>query len=290
MQTMEYNFNMRLVSFSKKPDLNHPILIAGFEGWPNAGSISSDILTVLKKGLGVKKFAEVNPDPFHKYSNNRPYAKIESGEVKYILFSPYEFFYKKEETSPDIILFLGKEPELRWKQFTRSFLRLASDFEVEMLITIGGTYDYVTHNQEPWVSGVFSDDDLKHKFSPLGIKTAKYEGPISIHTFLLKEAEKMGIKGINIWGHVPQYLTNNNFPIIHQILTCIKGMVGFDLDLTEIKLKAEELLKQIDLIIQKNPELLKYIEKIEKGCHVKKEIPLHDKVIKIDDFLKKDPH
>ncbi len=82
--------------FLKSRIYSHPILIAGFEGWPNAGCISSDVLSFLKKGLGVKKFAEVNPDIFHKYSNNRPYAKIDGGEVKYLLFSPYEFFYKKE--------------------------------------------------------------------------------------------------------------------------------------------------------------------------------------------------
>jgi proteasome assembly chaperone (PAC2) family protein len=122
-----------------------------------------------------------------------------------------------------------------------------------------------------------------------GIKNGQYEGPVSIHTFLLKEAEEIGIKGINIWGHVPQYLTNNNFPITCQILECLKKIVGFDLDLSEIKLNAEELLKQIDLIIQKNPELSKYIERIEKGCHLKKESSFHDKVIQINDFLKKDP-
>ena len=120
---MEYTLDMRFINFSKKPNLNHPILIAGFEGWPNAGCISSDVLSFLKKGLGVKKFAEVNPDLFHKYSNNRPYAKIDGGEVKYLLFSPYEFFYKKSSSFPDLILFLGKEPQLRWKQFTRSFLK-----------------------------------------------------------------------------------------------------------------------------------------------------------------------
>jgi proteasome assembly chaperone (PAC2) family protein len=130
---------------------------------------------------------------------------------------------------------------------------------------------------------------LKHKCVALGIKGTKYEGPVSIHTFLLHEAEKIGIRGISIWGHVPQYLTNNNFPITCQILACLKEIVGFDVDLTEIKFKAEELLKQIDLIIQKNPELSKYIEKIEKGCHLKQQPSFHDKVIQINDFLKKDP-
>jgi proteasome assembly chaperone (PAC2) family protein len=279
---------MKVISFSKKPELNHPILIAGFEGWPNAGGISTDTLNFLKRGLEVKKFAEINPDFFHKYTKNRPHAKIEDGELKYLLFSPYEFFYKKTAGPSDLVLFLGKEPELRWKQFTRSFLKLANDFKVELLITVGGTYDYVTHRQAPWVSGVFTHSELKAKFSHLDIRAAYYEGPISIHTLLLQEAEKIGIKGLSIWGHAPQYLANNNFPIIYQILSYLKEIIGFELDLTELKLKAEELLRQIDLIIKKNPELSQYIEKIEKGNHLKKELSSYEKVIRIDEFLKKD--
>lgn len=286
---MEYTLNMGSITFSKKPKLSHPVLIAGFDGWPNAGGISSDVLSFLKKELGVKKFAEVNPEIFQKYSSNRPYAKIDGGEVKYLLFSPYEFYYKKGASFPDLILFIGKEPQLRWKQFTRSFLQLATDFDVSRLITIGGTYDYVTHKQNPCISGVVTDNALKKKFSALGIKKTSYEGPVSIQTFLLQEAEQIGIKGINMWGHVPQYLTSNNFPTICQILICLKEIVGFDLDLSEMQGKSEELLKQIDLIIQKNPELSKYIEKIAKGCHLKKQPSFHDKVIHINNFLKKDP-
>lgn len=285
-----YILNMNLIGFLEKPALNCPILIAGFDGWPNAGSISTDTLNFLKRMPGVKKLAEINPDHFHKYNNIRPYAKVEDGEIKYLLFSPYEFFYKKGKGVPDLILFLGKEPELRWKQFTKSFLKLATDFKIEMLITIGGTYDYITHKQEPWVSGVFNDQSLKIKFTQSGMKTSEYEGPISIHTLLLTEAGEKGIKGLSIWGHAPQYLPSNNLPIIHQILTYLKEVGLFELDLTDLKFKAEELTKQIDLIIQKNPDLLKFIEKLEKGIQDKKENFAQDKVIKIEEFLKKDPH
>ncbi|MCX8011568.1 MAG: PAC2 family protein [Desulfobacterota bacterium] len=280
---------MKVITFFKKPALNHPILIAGFDGWPNAGGISSDTVNFLKNELEAKKFAEVNPDFFHQYTKNRPYAKIEDGELRYLLFSPYEFFYKKSAGSSDLVLFWGKEPELRWKQFTRSFLNLANSFQVKLLITIGGIYDYVTHRQAPRISGIFNNSEIKTKCSNLGMKLVHYEGTISIHTLLLREAEKIGIKAISIWGHAPQYLANNNFLITYQIISYLKEIIGFEIDLTELKLKAEELLRQIDQVIKKNPELSQYIEKIEKGSHLKREFASScEKVIRIDEFLKKD--
>jgi len=280
---------MELINFSEKPKLNRPLLIAGFDGWSNAGNISIDTLIYLKKKVGAKKFAEIDPDPFHKYTNIRPCARVEGGEIKYLFFSPYEFFYKRGEDTTDLILFVGKEPELRWKKFTQSFLTVATDLKVETLLTIGGTYDCITHKQEPLISGVFSEDSLKITYAHSGIKAAEYEGPISIHTLLMMEAKKIGIKGISIWGHAPQYLRSNNLSTIHQILTLINEIGRFNLDLTALQLKAIELNKQIDVIVQKNPELLQFIEKFDKGPDTKKETSTKNKVINIVDFLKKNP-
>ena len=280
---------MDFINYFEKPDLKSPILIAGFEGWPNAGYISTDSLIYLKKIVGAKKFAEINPDPFHKYTDNRPHAQVEEGEVNQILFAPYEFFYHKKEKFPDLILFLGKEPDFNWNQFTRTFLQLANDFKVEMLVTIGGTYDFVTHKEEPWVSGVFNQKNLKTQHAQSGLKNAEYTGPISIHTMLLQQAGEASLKGISLWGHAPQYLTSNNLPVVLKVLTYLQEIARAEWDLHELKLQAEELTKQIDLIIKKNPELSKFIERLEKGGQIKKEAAFQNNVINIDDFLKKEP-
>jgi hypothetical protein len=73
-----------------------------------------------------------------------------------------------------------------------------------MLITIGGTYDYVTHKQDPWISGVFTDNDLRPKVVASGIRH-KYEGPVSIHTFLLKKRRKSN-QGNKYWAMSSSFL------------------------------------------------------------------------------------
>ncbi len=278
--------------FTERPKLKRPILIAGFEGWPNAGNIATDTLNFLQQGLPARKFAEMDPDPFYKYSDVRPSIKVEKGQIVDFCFSPYEFFYHQAKGSHDVILFSGNEPELGWQQFCDSFLDLAADLAVEMLLTVGGTYDYITHNQEPIVSGIFNDASLRQLFIDSRIKAAEYHGPMSIHTLLLIEARKKGIDAISVWGHVPQYLQSNNLPIIYQVVLHLQDLGAFDLDLSDLQYKAAELQKQINILVQKSPELMRIIEKIEKGMHRKAHAapskPLKHKVIDLSTFVKKD--
>jgi proteasome assembly chaperone (PAC2) family protein len=291
IKSIEYTETMSAIKFSERPDLTRPYLIAGFEGWPNAGKISTETLNHLITMLGAKKFASFDADLFHRYTEGRPIAKLVQGEIKEVRFSPYEFYFTQREGSPDVVLFLGKEPELQWNLFTETFLALAGELNVTMLLTIGGTYDYLSHRDQ-LVSGVFGDASTKGLLSDLGILPTEYEGPISIHTMLLQEAQRSGIKAMSIWGHCPQYLQSSNLALVCRILTQVGDLVGVELDLACLSQQAAELTKQIDLIVQKNPELCKLVEKIEKGGVSRRETSLdpHDKVINLSDFLRKNHH
>ena len=210
--------NNRHITFFNKPKMNRPVVIAGFDGWPNAGNIATDALNVLIDGLPAEKLAEIDSDPFYKYSDVRPSIRVEDGRIVHFSFTPYEFFFCQGTGNHDVILFSGSEPELSWQRFSKEFFSLAEEFSVEALLTVGGTYDYITHNQDPVVSGVYNDTNLRQMFIDAGVKPAEYHGPMSIHTLLLMEDHKRGIDGFSMWGHVPQYLQSNNLPIIFQML------------------------------------------------------------------------
>ena len=284
--------NITHIEFSKKPKLKRPVIIVGFDGWPNAGNIATDTMNFLIDGLPAEKFAEIDPDAFYKYSDARPNIRVEEGRIVDFSFSPYEFFYCQGSGNHDVILFSGNEPELGWQQFSDLFFSLAAEFSAEVLLSVGGTYDYITHNQDPVVSGVYNDIRLRQLFVDAGVKPAEYHGPMSMHTLLLMEARKKGLDGFSMWGHVPQYLQSNNLPIIYQILVRLQDLGDFDMDLSDLQYKATELQKQINILVQKSPELSRIIEKIEKGMDSEEPEPVpvakKDKVIDISEFVKKD--
>lgn len=282
---------MSAIKFFERPDLTRPYLIAGFDGWPNAGKVSTETLNYLISMLGAKRFASLDTDLFHRYTEGRPLAKLVQGEIKEFVFPPHEFFFAQKEGRPDVVLFLGKEPDFHWNLFVETLLAFAADLDVAMLLTIGGTYDYLTHRDQV-VSAVYGDSSTKVLLSELGIRPTDYEGPISIHTLLLREACKSGLKSLSIWGHCPQYLQSCNLALVCRILSQVGELLGIELDLGRLSHQAAELAKQIDLIVQKNPELCKLVDRIEKGGHIRRDAPLatHDKVINLADFLKKNHH
>jgi proteasome assembly chaperone (PAC2) family protein len=72
------------INLKKFPQLEKPLLIAGFEGWGNALKISSGMAAYLVRKLNAEQFATLNPDYFYRYDEARPVVKIEEGILKQV--------------------------------------------------------------------------------------------------------------------------------------------------------------------------------------------------------------
>lgn len=281
----------------EKPELVQPNLVMGFEGWPDAGRVSSGVVAHLRDKLQARKFAEVRPDDYYTYQSagaeaRRPLTDIEDGLVKALSVPSNTFwFYRNPEAARDLILALGIEPELRWSAYVALVLDLAREYGVQRLYTVGGTYDTVPHSVEPVISAVVNDTSLKAEMTGHGIRLINYKGPSSIHTMLVVSAAKRGLKAASLWGHVPHYVQVPNAKICRGILGKLAEMLEAPLDLEELGKAAEYLDKQVSKAIEEKPELREYVRRLEeeysKGEYQARE-PLAEDIIKeVEDFLRK---
>ena len=62
------------IHITELPELNNPILIAGFDGWGNALNVSEGMATYLIGKLNARKFARLNPDVFYRFDESLPYC------------------------------------------------------------------------------------------------------------------------------------------------------------------------------------------------------------------------
>ena len=287
---------MEEIVYLERPVLNKPCLIMGFEGWPNAGEISSFALRHLIDHLGARKFASIPTENFYQMSSFRPMAVIKEGRLVELKSSGNHFYYVKELPSNDLILFSGVEPHLRWNVFTDLILDLAGRFHVTELFTIGGTYDYIPHTYPAMVSCLFNHDELRERVARAGLGLTEYSGPISIHTFLLEEAKKRDLRAISLWGHVPQYLQARNVKGVCSVLKRLIDLTGINIDLSELEKAGDYFDQQINQLVEEDPKLQEVISKLEevyKGSErtrqpsKKEEGPKEDKVVYIQAFLKK---
>jgi proteasome assembly chaperone (PAC2) family protein len=287
---------MEEVVYTEKPNLNKPYLIIGFEGWPNAGEVSSYALQHLVDSLKAKRFASIPTENFYQISSLRPMAVIKEGRLIELKSPGNHFYYVKAPLLNDLILFYGAEPHLRWDRFAHLLLDLAEKFNVAQIFTIGGTYDYIPHTYPPMVSALFNHEDLREKVIRAGLGLTEYSGPISIHTFILEAAKKRDLKAVSLWGHAPQYLQTKNIKVVCSVLKRLMDLTHIEVDLSELERAGDYFDQQVNHLVEEDPKLQEVISKLEEVYKRSGKIPepsrreegvKEDKVVYIQAFLKK---
>jgi len=270
------------------PVLKNPVLIAGFEGWGNALDISRGVIDYIVRKLEAKPFAKINPDLFYRFDENRPIVEIENGILKKIV-PPSGILYALEipQGDQDLVLLKANEPNLRWFQFTESILALCLQIGIKTIISLGSMYDNVLHTDTVF-SALATSKDLLMKITQKNVRMIDYKGPGAIHSTLQDEARKRGLQCVSIWCHCPYYLQGTtHFGLLSHLGSMLSSFLGFNLDVKELEIAWDDLSKQIQGIVDKNPELQDVIEELKKAKLkgtwelTKKD----DKVIHLKDFL-----
>jgi len=287
---------MDQVTYLEKPNLSNPTLVIGFEGWPNAGEVSSSTLQYLIEKLDAKKFASIPIENFYQLSSSRPVAVIKEGRLRELKLPGNHFYYSKPPFSKDFILFQGVEPHFHWSLFVDLLFGLAEKFDVSQILTIGGTYDYIPHTYPPMVSALFNHENLKEKVTRAGLGLTEYTGPISIHTFILESARKRGLKALSLWGHAPQYLQTKNVKVAYSVLRSLIDLTEMKIDLSEMERASDYFDQQVNHLVEQDPKLLEVISKLEEVYRRSEKVPSlsrkeegmkEDKVVYIQAFLKR---
>jgi proteasome assembly chaperone (PAC2) family protein len=222
----------------------------------------------------------------------RPVTDIEGGLVKALSRPTTTFwFYKTKGSAHDLVLMLGREPELRWGDYVSLILDLAQDFGVVRIYTIGGTYDVVPHTIEPLLGVVLSDSSLEAEMRGYGVQPINYKGPSSVHTTLLVSASEKHIEMVSLWGYVPHYVQVPNTKVCYRVLSELARMLDIALDLDDIRQQSAQLDDMIDKAISQKPELQDYVRRLEaeysQGRYEAGETLKEDIIKDIEDFLRK---
>lgn len=270
------------------PELKTPILVLGFEGWPNGGNVAVGLLDFLIQTFGATRFASINLNAFCRFDDVRPEVRIKGGQLNKIVFPEAVFCsVSQEQTETDLILFKAHEPHLRWDLFVDTFLTLCRQLEVSLIISLGGLQDKVVHT-EAIISGLASTPELLRRLEENGVIPIDYEGPSAIHSLILQEAKAVGIQGMSLWGHCPFYIQGTHLRLLARMATVVANLAGFQLDTTELEKGWMQLARQIQRFVADNPELQRLIEGITKSkapSQLSSSMKTEGNVIYLDDFF-----
>jgi proteasome assembly chaperone (PAC2) family protein len=270
------------------PAMEDPILIAGFEGWGNALDISRGMVDYLIEKLKGRKIGAFTADFFYRFDEHRPVAEIEDGILKSLTPPGGGFFAVDRAVSgKDLIILKATEPNLCWMGFAEAVLDLCQKAGVKMIISLGSMYDNVLHT-DTMLSAVATSHELLAQLKNRKVVAVNYKGPSAIHSTLLYEARKRGVPCVSLWCHCPFYLQGTtHFGLLSHLGSLLSSWGGFALDTQELDRTWKDLSKQIQGIIDKNPELQTMINDLRKS-KIKgswEEAKRGDKVIHLEDFL-----
>jgi len=143
------------------------------------------------------------------------------------------------------------------------------------------------------ISAIASGDAHTPTLNENDVLPINYQGPSAIHSTIHSEAQKRGFECLSLWCHCPYYLQGaTHFGLLSHLGALLSSLVGFELDLEELEVSWKELNKQIQGLIEKNPELQDMINELRKAkirgswASMKESEHKDGKVIQIADFLK----
>ena len=275
------------------PDAKFPTMIVAFAGWPDAAEAATRAVRYLARKLPAKKFAEIDPEEFYDFTVVRPQTRVTGDGGRTIHWPTNDFYYyAPEDPQRGLILYVGTEPNLRWRAFSSILTGVAQEHGVQLVVSLGALLDAVPHTREPRISGRASSIELTQKVEWLGIRNSSYEGPTGIHTAFMDACNRKGLPHASIWGHSPHYVnTSPNPDVTLALLTKLRNLVEFDADLQELRVEGQAFQEEVTEGISKEAEVVAYVQRLEHLYDADNgpsgDIPSPDDMVEeLEEFLK----
>jgi proteasome assembly chaperone (PAC2) family protein len=243
--------------------LKHMVVV--FSGWADAAEGASSAIKFLQRKLKSKKFAEIDPEEFYDFSQTRPHTSRTKDGKRRIHWPANEFSYLTDlSTDSGVMVFVGVEPNLKWRTFAKTVATVAKDHGVESVVHIGALLDAVPHTRPVKLSGNASESKLSEFLEGQGIRSSNYQGPTGISSAVMAACIEEGLEYTSIWGHTSHYLqAAPNHRVGSTLLEILLKLLNLPLDLAELKSAAGIFNEEVEKAVAKDEQIASYIAKLE---------------------------
>lgn len=257
---------MSLINYYKQPILRDPVVVVAFSGWNDAADSATTAIKLLMQQWQPTKIAEIDGEEFFVFTEARPTVKLIDGIQKEIVWPSNQFLaHVDPELSRDVILFLGVEPQLKWRTFSNTFLEVCKRFNASEVVFLGALLADVPHSISVPITGTSTDEDVMERLREMDVQRSRYEGPTGIIGVLHDVCQKASIPSASLWAAAPHYLAATpNIKVTAALLTYLNTYLSFGLDLSDIQSDALHFEEQITALVAKDPEASAYVHKLEE--------------------------
>ena len=243
-------------------DLVDPVVVAAFGGWNDAGSAATSAVEHLDEAYGAEAAFALDPDDFYDFQVNRPRVELDDDEQREISWPTTELRVAQLPDGRDLVLILGLEPNLRWRQFATLLASALSSAGVRRVHLLGSLLADTPHTRPIPVSTSTGDRQL---MTELGLVPSAYEGPTGIVGVLADTLARGGVQVLMLWSAIPHYVSHPPCPkATLALLTQLEKLLGVDLDLGELAELARAWERGVDELAAEDAEVAEYVAQLEQ--------------------------
>jgi len=252
------------------PKLQDATMILGFSGWMNGGEVSTGTIASLIEELDAKFLGEIDSEDFYilNFPGSmevsavfRPYTKIEDGVITKFEIPTNRFHYSEPD---NLILFSGKEPNLRWSQYAECLFSVAEEFDASMIYFIGSVAGLVPHTRSPRMFSSVSDESMKADLEQYRVRFSNYEGPSSLVTYMTTRASERGMKMATLVAEIPAYVQGKNHRCIEAMAKQVAGILNLQINVDRLRRMGDKLEQRLNELVKEHPDLQERIKKLEE--------------------------
>jgi predicted ATP-grasp superfamily ATP-dependent carboligase len=287
------------VTLTEKPTAPEIYMLAGWQQWADAGSVSSGLPHYLIGHLNARKIGEIKPDGFYLFQIPgthhllRPEVHFQEGYSKEITSRKNEFYYADLE-SKGLVIFVGDEPHMNIDSYADALFDTAKELGVRRIAMVGGVYGAMPYDKDREISCTYSLRRMKAELSDYAVRFSNYQGGATIGAYLVDRAEQHDLEVFVFNAFVPAYDFSQNSAAIqgvriehdyrawYELMRRFNHMFGLGIDLSDLDRQSEELVGSIDLKIAELERTLPqinvrgYMEKLAENFTERPFMPLDD--------------
>ena len=263
----------KFINLEWLPELERPILIAGFTGWNDAAEAASTSISTLDSSWEASRFGGFDAEEFYDFQTTRPEVKLVEGVTRRIEWPENTLSATARSLEATngrgVVLLSGPEPNFRWRSFCGAAVELARELKVELVVTLGALLADVPHSRPVTVSANSQDPAL---IENLGLSASRYEGPTGITGVLHRFCADANIPSVSFWAPVPHYLPAvPSAPATLGLLEGLSKLLDVKIDTEQLESTAADYQEQVSVAVSQDSDLTSYVQMLEERYDVQAE-------------------
>jgi proteasome assembly chaperone (PAC2) family protein len=247
----------------ERPQLRRPVMVAGFEGWNDAGDAASDAAEWLVRIFDGNEFASIDPEEHFDFQSTRPRVDLVEGISRRVSWPENNFHAVRSAAGEhDLVVLLGVEPNMRWRSFCDSVIDVARQTGCELVVTMGALLADVPHTRPVRITGTATDTDLIER---LHLQHSRYEGPTGIVGVLHDACHNAGLASVSLWAPVPHYVASPpNPPATRELLARLTELTRLPTRLGDLDAAAATWRAQVSAAVEGDDDVRAYVHQLEQ--------------------------